>query len=136
MSDAPTIPERGRRAVETRATPVPPALEPRAKLWLERAGKIALSEWRVALLEAVEATGSLARAAEQMDVPYRTATYKLREIERNLGVRLLATQSGGADGGGSRLTPEAREYIRRWRAFNADLDAWVAARFRSTFDAP
>jgi molybdate transport system regulatory protein len=136
MSDAPTVSERGQGEAKPRPAPVPPDLEPRAKLWLERDGRIALSEWRVALLEAVEATGSLARAAEQLDVPYRTATYKLREIERNLGVRLLATQSGGAEGGRSRLTPEAREYIRRWRAFSADLDAWVAARFRAAFDAP
>ena len=136
MSDAPSVPERGQREGESRPTPVPPALEPRAKLWLELDGRIALSEWRVALLEAVEATGSLARAAERMDVPYRTATHKLREIERNLGVRLLATQSSGAEGGGSRLTPEAHEYIRRWRAFSADLDAWVAARYRAAFDAP
>ncbi len=134
MSDAPATSERGRRGAEPRPAPAPPDLEPRAKLWLERDGRIALSEWRVALLEAVEATGSLARAAEQLDVPYRTAIYKLREIERNLGVRLLTTQSGGAEGGGSRLTPEAREYIRRWRAFSADLDAWVAARFRAAFD--
>ena len=108
-------------------------LEPRAKLWLEVDGKIALSEWRVALLEAVEETGSLAKAAERLGVPYRTASYKLREIEEHLGVRLLAGQSGGAEGGGSRLTPEGREMVRRWRAFSAGLDEWVAARFREAF---
>ena len=108
-------------------------LEPRAKLWLERDGKIALSGWRVALLEAIEATGSLAEAAERMDVPYRTATYKLREIEANLGVRLVATRSGGATGGGSQLTPEARDYIRRWHAFSADLDAWLETHFHAAF---
>jgi molybdate transport system regulatory protein len=118
-------------------TPVPaPGLTPRSKLWLEVDGRIALSEWRVALLEAVEAAGSLAAAAEQIGVPYRTATYKLREIETSLGVRLVATRSGGATGGGSHLTPEAREYIRRWRAFSADLDAWVAAHFHIAFETP
>jgi molybdate transport system regulatory protein len=111
-----------------------PALAPRAKLWLEVDGKIALSGWRVTLLEAVEATGSLAAAAEQLGVPYRTATYKLREIEASLGVRLVATRSGGAAGGGSHLTPEARDYIRRWHTFSDDLDAWVAIRFRAAFD--
>src|SRR3954467_5950598 len=109
-------------------------LVPRSKLWLEADGRIALSGWRVELLEAVEATGSLAGAAERMGVPYRTAMYKLREIETNLGVRLLATRSGGATGGGSLLTPEAHDYIRRWRAFTADLDAWVAAHFRDAFE--
>jgi len=111
-------------------------VEPRAKLWLEVEGKIALSEWRVALLEAVEETGSLARAAERLAVPYRTASYKIREIEDHLGVRLLTGQSGGAAGGGSRLTPEARELMRRWRAFSAGLDEWVAERFRAAFDPP
>ncbi len=121
--------------VEHLATAERATLQPCAKLWLERDGKIALSEWRVALLEAIEATGSLAEAAERLAVPYRTATYKLREIETNLGVRLVATHSGGAAGGGSQLTPEARDYIRRWRAFSADLEAWVAARFRDAFAA-
>ena len=115
------------------ATPAPRALTPRSKLWLELDGRIALSGWRVALLEAIEATGSLAAAAEQMDVPYRTATYKLREIETSLGVRLVATRSGGATGGGSQLTAEARDYIRRWHAFSDDLDAWVATHFHAAF---
>lgn len=121
---------------ERAATPAAPDLTPYGKLWLERDGKIALSGWRVALLEAVEATGSLAAAAERLGVPYRTATYKLREIEANLGVRLLATRSGGATGGRSDLTPAARDLIRRWHAFSADLDAWIADRFRRTFEQP
>ena len=111
-------------------------LTPQAKLWLERDGKIALSGWRVALLEAIEATGSLAAAAERMDVPYRTATYKLREIEASLGVRLIATRSGGSSGGGSHLTPAAHDFIRRWHTFSADLDAWVATHFRAAFGQP
>lgn len=118
----------------TKTPTLAPGLAPRSKLWLEVDGRIALSGWRVALLEAVEATGSLAAAAEQLGVPYRTATYKLREIETSLGVRLVATRSGGATGGGSLLTPEARDYIRRWHAFSADLDAWVAAHFHAAFE--
>jgi len=110
-----------------------PRLTPRVKLWLEIGDGLALSEWRVALLEAVERTGSLARAAERLNIPYRTARYKLREIERHLGLTLLEGQSGGADGGGSALTPAARELIARWRAFSNGLDPIVAERFRATF---
>lgn len=108
-------------------------LTPRAKLWLEIGDDLALSEWRVALLEAVAATGSLARAAERLNIPYRTARYKLREIERHLGLVLVTGQSGGADGGGSVLTLEARELIARWRAFSNGLDPIVTARFSATF---
>ena len=49
-------------------------------------------------------------------------------------MRLLATQSGGAAGGGSRLTPAAREHIRRGRACSAGLDDWIAAHFRAAFE--
>ena len=110
-------------------------LQPHAKLWIEIDGKIALSQWRVSLLEAVEATGSLAKAAEHLGIPYRTASYKLREIEENLGVRLVSGQSGGAEGGGSRLTPAGHDYIRRWRAFAEGLDAWVEAHFEAAFES-
>jgi hypothetical protein len=71
-------PSRRRRAPR----PVPhrdEALCPRSKVWLERGGQVVLSDWRVELLEAIEATGSLARAAERLEVPYRTAWYKLKE---------------------------------------------------------
>lgn len=108
-------------------------LQSRGKLWLEVDGGVALSEWRVALLEAVDETGSLARAAEHLGVPYRTASFKLREIEERLGVRLLDAQSGGAHGGGSSLTAEGRAYVARWRAFTAGLDTWIDERFRQAF---
>ncbi len=103
------------------------------KVWLERGGKVALSEWRIALLEAVEQTGSLSRGAERMAVPYRTAWYKLKDIEDSLGVKLLATQSGGAEGGHSDLTPEARDLIARFRRVTAGVADLVEARFRSEF---
>ena len=111
------------------------SLRSQAKVWLERDGEVVLSDWRIALLEAVQATGSLAQAAEQLDVPYRTAWYKLKEIERRLGVRLLETQSGGADGGGSQLTAEARQVIARFHRVNAGIDELIAERFRAEFGA-
>jgi molybdate transport system regulatory protein len=124
-----------RRRASRPAAPGGTVLYPRSKVWLERRGEVVLSDWRVALLEAIEATGSLARAAERLDVPYRTAWYKLKEIERRLGVRLLETQSGGADGGGSRLTAEAQEVIARFHRVNAGIEQLIAERFRAEFGA-
>jgi hypothetical protein len=72
--------EPTRRRRVPRPEPSPEAsLCPRSKVWLERGGQVVLSDWRVELLEAIEATGSLARAAERLEVPYRTAWYKLKE---------------------------------------------------------
>ena len=103
----------------------------RTKVWVERDGQVLLSEWRVELLEAVEATGSLTRAAEQLNVPYRTAWERIKETEHRLGLRLLETESGGAEGGGSRLTDEASDLIRRFRRVTAGVADLVEERFRS-----
>jgi molybdate transport system regulatory protein len=116
-----------------RATPGRERLELRSKVWLELGGKVVLSDWRVRLLEAIDETGSLANAAKALDVPYRTAWYKLREVEDRLGLRLLETQSGGADGGGSRLTSDARELVARFRRASAGLDEQLDRRLHAEF---
>ncbi len=105
----------------------------RTKVWLERGGVLALSEWRLDLLKAVDETGSLSEAAERLGVPYRTAWYKLKDIEETLGMKLLATHSGGADGGHSELTPEAQELLARFRRVTAGVAEYVEARFRAEF---
>ena len=108
-------------------------MQVRTKIWIEQDGAVMLSDWRVALLEAVEATGSLAEAARQMDVPYRTAWQKLKALEDRWGVALLQTESGGADGGASRLTPQAQELVRRFRLITAGVQDEAAARFAAAF---
>ena len=125
---------RGREAAQTLpAGDSKAGLSCRSKFWLESDGRLALSEWRLRLLEATAASGSLTRAAEDLGVPYRTAWAKLKDIEETLGIRLLVTQSGGADGGGSELTPEAVELIARFRRVTAGLSALVAERFAAEF---
>jgi molybdate transport system regulatory protein len=108
-------------------------LEPRSKLWIERDGSVVLSDWRIELLEAIDRTGSLAKAAEAMGTPYRTAWQRLKETEERLGIRLVETQSGGAEGGGSVLTEEGRELVGRYRRFSEGLAELVDRRFRDAF---
>jgi molybdate transport system regulatory protein len=112
--------------------PVSPAAL-RSKVWLERDGAVLLSEWRIALLEEVAATGSLAAAAERLGVPYRTAWQRVKEMEDRLGAPLLATASGGADGGHSHLTPLAADLVARFRRATAGLADLLADRFHREF---
>ena len=78
-------------------------LQVRYKVWLERGGQVALSDWRVQLLEEIDRHGSLAEAARHIGVPYKTAWYKLKEMEKSLGEALLTSASGGPKGGGATL---------------------------------
>jgi molybdate transport system regulatory protein len=110
-------------------------LEIRSKIWIERRGRgdVVLSEWRVELLEAVDAHGSLSRAAEALAVPYRTAWERVKATEGEIGFRLLDSESGGPDGGGSRLTPQARDLCRRFRRISNGIQEIVSRRFAAEF---
>jgi molybdate transport system regulatory protein len=105
----------------------------RVKVWLERGDDLALSEWRLELLKAVDETGSLSQAAERLGVPYRTCWYKLKAIEEALGLKLLTTYSGGEEGGHSELTPAARDLLARFERVTAGVAEYVEARFRAEF---
>jgi molybdate transport system regulatory protein len=105
------------------------SLEPRLNIWIESDGQVVLSGWRIALLEAIAETGSITSAAARMDAPYRVAWQKIRQMEQGLGVQLVQTKIGGPDGGGSSLTPAAREYIRCYHHVSDGLDEWVGRRF-------
>ena len=109
-------------------------MKPNYNLWLENADEeVAISTWRVALLKAVSATGSISAAAEQMKVQYRTAWQKINEMEERLGQKLVETQVGGSRGGGAQLTAAAQDYIKKFDHFNAAIDKAVQAKYRDTF---
>ncbi|MGE0821660.1 MAG: winged helix-turn-helix domain-containing protein [Candidatus Binatia bacterium] len=101
--------------------------------WLEENGKVVLSEWRVALLEAVERTGSINAAAIERGVHFRVAWRKLKEMEEGLGVKLTQRTVGGARGGGTCLTAEGREQVRHFREFTDGLKAIIEKRYQKTF---
>ena len=107
----------------------------RSKIWIERDEEVVLSEWRVELLEAIDAYGSLTRAADVMQVPYRTAWDRVKAAEAQLGIRLLESARGGAQGGGSRLTPGARDYCQRFHRVSDGIQALIEQRFAVEFGA-
>ena len=108
-------------------------MEPRVKLWIEKDGRLALSAYRVRLLRLIDETGSLAEAAVNMGLSYRRAWGKLREIESNLGIKLVASEAGGAGGGGSRLTEDGRRLIDIFERFQAATERDLAQEFARFF---
>jgi molybdate transport system regulatory protein len=68
-----------------------------------------------------------------MHLSYRRAWGKLREIESNLGVRLVDSSAGGAGGGGSRLSADGRRLVALYREFRASMDERIAREFARVF---
>ena len=111
-------------------------MQPHYNLWLEKDGEVVLSLWRVELLRAVAATGSISAAAEQIKIPYRTAWQKINEMETRLGEKLVDTQTGGHHGGGAKLTPDAERYLEQFDRFAHALERFVVDSFAPNFHLP
>jgi molybdate transport system regulatory protein len=105
----------------------------KSKLWIEENGMPVLGSGRKALLEAIERSGSINRAAQEMNMSYRKAWGALRAMEERLGLKLIERQTGGRDGGGAVLTEEARTLLKKYEALEKGVQEFVDKRFRSTF---
>ncbi len=108
-------------------------MEPRLKLWMEKDGLLVLSDYRAELLDHIARTGSISRGAERMGLSYRRAWGKVKEMERNLGKRLVQSETGGPGGGRTKLTPECEEILARYRVFRAAARADVSRDFAQAF---
>jgi molybdate transport system regulatory protein len=106
---------------------------PRLKLWVVFGDSVKFGEGRAELLEAVERLGSFKQAVERMGMSYRAAWGYFRELERAAGVKLLERRPGRGPDGGTRLTPEGRRFLQRYRRFRQGLDALVARHFELSF---
>jgi molybdate transport system regulatory protein len=114
----------------------PAGVTPHSNLWIERNERVVLSRWRVQLLEAIGATGSISAAAERLGVQYRLAWERLEEMEEGLGLRLVDRHVGGAHGGGATLTAPGRDLILRFNDFATAMDEALQAEFERHFPNP
>ena len=80
-----------------------------------------------ALLEALAATGSINRAARTAGLSYKGAWLMLETACNLANEPLLETATGGAGGGGTRLTPAAAGLLAAWRALQTDQREFLRA---------
>jgi molybdate transport system regulatory protein len=111
-----------------------PPLKVHAKVWIERAGEVVISDFLLELLELIDERGSLAAAAGVLELPNRTAWKKLREMEAAAGTPLVTSASGGAEGGGTQLTAEAESMLAAFHRVADSVLADVDERFTSERD--
>ena len=75
------------------------------------------------LLERIERSGSLRKAAGEMGMAYSRAWNVVNECEKALGFELIARAAGGHAGGGSHLTERGGKTLNAYRKLEAELNA-------------
>jgi molybdate transport system regulatory protein len=102
------------------------------KLWLDYRGR-AFGDGPARLLAGVEQSGSLRKAAQELGMSYNKAWRILHAAEQRLGFPLLDRSVGGSLGGGSNITPEARDLMIRYQAVAAEVDEVLTQVFQRHF---
>jgi molybdate transport system regulatory protein len=108
-------------------------MQVKSKVWIEVGGEVVAGDGKINLLERIEETGSIQKAAGEIGMSYRHAWGFLQKMEKRGGIKLVVTQIGGREGGGAKLTPQGKDFLRRYSAFREGLDEYIEKKFRQAF---
>jgi molybdate transport system regulatory protein len=97
--------------------------ESRLTVRIDFGSERALGPGKVRLLEAIGETGSISRAGRALGMSYRRAWLLVDDLNRCFRAPVVATQPGGAKGGGAALTAFGRELIATYRSIEAQAAA-------------
>ena len=89
-------------------------------LWLNKDTHNYLSSKRIALLEQIEQTGSLTRAAKLAGMSYKSAWDALAVMNSLADQPLTHAATGGRDGGGTQLTEAGSRAVQLYRTIEAE----------------
>ncbi len=90
---------------------------------------------KMALLQQIERSGSLSKAARNLKMSYRRAWLLLEDLNRTLGQPVTTASVGGAGGGGAHITPFGQRLVAAFREIERaalgsaaeQLDWWLRA---------
>ncbi len=88
------------------------------RFWFTKEGQSFLGSGRVELLQLIDTTGSINAAAKAMKMSYKAAWERINSMNALADKPLIDRTTGGKGGGGTKLTPYARELIATFHRFN------------------
>jgi len=84
--------------------------------------EIAIGPGKAELLAAIAATGSISESARRLGMSYRRAWLLVDTMNRCFREPVVSSATGGAGGGGARVTAFGSEVLARFAAMRAAVD--------------
>lgn len=85
------------------------------------------------LLIRVDRLGSLHAGAQEMGMAYTKAFRLVKAAEKAMGFPLLERTVGGKGGGGSVLTPQAKELLKRYETYRTACSRMAEQLYQESF---
>jgi molybdate transport system regulatory protein len=89
-------------------------------IWLRKADEVYLGSNRIGLLERIDEHGSITKAARAAGISYKTAWEAVNALNNLSDTPLVRRTAGGHGGGGTLLTEEGKDVIRRYRILHEE----------------
>jgi molybdate transport system regulatory protein len=89
----------------------------------------------IKLLKAIEKTGSVHQACEEMNMSYSKGWKLLREMEDWLDCPVIIRRQGGKGGGEARLTDMGRDFLKWQGSFDEDCQKAIQEIFERHYRA-
>ncbi len=106
----------------------------KTKTWIENdEHDLLFGKGKTEILELIEKEGSIARAAEKLEMSYKKAWTHIKILQKNIADELVVPQKGGVGKGGTSLTPKALELVRNYSQLQKDIEAYANRRFLELF---
>jgi molybdate transport system regulatory protein len=86
---------------------------------------------KIALLEAIQSTGSISAAARAIGMSYRRAWLLVEEINGTLCEPAVKAETGGARGGGAVVTAVGERIVGHYRAIETQARTAADGEFRA-----
>lgn len=90
----------------------------KSRIWIELDDNVLLGEGRVRLLKAIESTGSLSKAAKNLNMSYKKAWTLIDAVNKTAKHPVVTTSIGGKNGGGAQLTTYGKTLITAFEDIN------------------
>jgi len=92
--------------------------------------QIALGPGKVDLLEAIDRSGSISKAARELGLSYRRAWNLVDTMNKSFKSSLVEGSAGGKKGGGAHLTPLGKKIAKTYRTMESKVEAAMQSNWK------
>jgi len=103
------------------------------KVWVEDdKGNLVFGGGKTQILELIEETGSISEASKKAGMNYKKAWSHIKILQEYIDDQLVIVNKG-RNSGGTVLTPKAKEIVKNFKTFRADVRKFSENRFNELF---